>query len=102
MWVYEREPLLPRVEGCLRIASARTTLVGSRDWKAVGSVVTAPRDDPNARGFDVNVEAIAVPLDFKGPLRADRNLGREGRETRFDPVRHRIPKERALSIRSRS
>lgn len=62
-------------------------------------VVTAPCDDPDAAGLDVDVEAIVVPLDIVGSLRGDRDLGLQRRQARLYPLRHGIAQQRRLPRR---
>ena len=51
-----------------RAADAKAFGCFSDRWKAVGPVVAASRDDPDAVRFDMDGEPIGVPLDLVDPV----------------------------------
>jgi len=51
-------------------------------------IVAAARQDTNALRFDMDSQAITIPLDFIDPFRPLRRLGDRQSEARLDTVRH--------------
>jgi hypothetical protein len=67
------------------------------DRRSNSRSLAAAADNPDARWFDVDGEAIAVPFDFEGPIRPDRRRRLQQCQAWFDPIGHGVEGKVRLS-----
>ncbi len=71
--------------------------LGHDGGEAVGPVMTAAGQDPDALGLDMDCQAVAIPFHLERPLAPLRRPRLQQRKTRVDTRRHRVEGKLMLS-----